>query len=72
MTIVFNTITARYASSPTLQFNFNNVTTAALLKSYFVTVSVTNAVMTCSLTSSSPTIGANSTYTVNFQPIVLI
>lgn len=74
-TIKFNTSTAKYAQNTILSLSYytpntNNLITG--LDSNFVTLTIINAPMLCSITSSSPIIGDNTSFLISYTPQVSI
>lgn len=72
--VQFNTSTARFSGSYTVNFFYYDTATQAIIPALtnFLSVSIVNAVMTCSLTSTSNIVGDNVTYTLGYTPLVTI
>lgn len=71
--VQFNSSTANYAATATLTFSYYDPSTAAALSLVnYISLTITNAVMSCSLSSSSAIVGDNATYTLTYTPIVSI
>lgn len=73
MTVSFTTSTSRYAATDTLIFYYYDPGTTTLLSALtnYVSLTIVNAEMTCSLASNSDIVGEDVTYTVQYTPTVL-
>ncbi len=72
--VQFRTSTARYSGSSNLIFYYYNPTTNALITTLtnYVSLTIVNAVMSCSVNSTSNIVGDNITYTLSYTPLVPI
>lgn len=72
--IEYRTSTARYSGSASLIFYYYNPTTSTLISSLtsYVSLSIVNAIMPCTFTSTSAIVGDNITYTFAYTPLVPI
>lgn len=74
MSISFNTITANYAGSATLAFNYYEPGTNTLINNLinFISVTTTNAPLTTIISTTSDIVGSGTTYTIQYTPSVTI
>ena len=73
VTLTFNTSTAIYAGSFTLTLAYHQPSNSAIVYSTSSTLLIiSNAPMTCSLASTSNTVGASANYTLTYSPSVYI
>lgn len=70
--VQFTTSTARYSGTSTLLFSYYNLngTKSTTITDTYVSVSLSNAIMSCSISSSNDIVGANTSYTVSYTPLV--
>lgn len=69
-TISFISSTAIFATISQVTFNILNSTTAGILYTASTQFTTTNAVMNCSMVSTSDIVGNNVSYTLNYSPLV--
>lgn len=69
-TVSFISSTAIFATISQVTFNILNSTTSANLYTASTQFTTTNAIMNCSLTSTSDVVGNNVTYTLSYTPLV--
>ena len=74
ITVKFVTVGAMYSGNAVLTFTYYDPSTSQQITSLinYVSVNFSNAVMQCSLTSTSNIVGATTTYTFSYTPLVPI
>ena len=72
--ITFNTTTPRFSGSSTIIFYYYNTTTNTIISSLtnYISLNIVNAIMPCTVTSTSVIVGDNVTYTFSYSPLVQV